>query len=57
VQRRAENYRLYVKHIIRDNSEVQWVLVDHDAKLMPEVRDLPNLTVDSLANIIKMLNT
>ena len=57
VQRRAENYRLYVQHIIKDNSEVQWVLVDHDTKLMPEVQDLPNLTVDNLANIIKMLNT
>ena len=57
LQRRAENYRLYVQHIIKDNDQVQWVLVDHDAKLMPEVENLPNLTVDSLANIIKMLNT
>lgn len=52
----AQNYRNTVKHAIKDNAAVQWVLVDHPDGLMTELNELDNLTQDSLANVLEILS-
>lgn len=56
-EHRAQNYRIGVKHAIKDNPEVQWVLINHSDNLMDELKGLPNLTVDTLSNVIEMLSS
>jgi hypothetical protein len=52
---RAHNYRQLVRHVVQDNPDTQWVLVDHPPKLMPELANLDNLTVDNLNNVFELL--
>lgn len=52
----AQNYRSTVKHAIKDNPQVQWVLIDHPETLMSELKNLDNLTQDSLTNVLEMLS-
>lgn len=54
-EHRAYIRRQLIKHAISDNQNTQWVLIDHKADLMPELDDLPNLTQDTLKNVISML--
>jgi len=56
-EHRAQNYRTLVKHAINENQTVQWVLIDHAPKLMSELKDLPNLSQDTLANVLKMMSS
>lgn len=56
-EHRAQNYRTAVKHAIRDNPNTQWVLVDHNETLIEELKDLGNLSIDSLPNVLSMLNS
>jgi hypothetical protein len=56
-EHRAQNYRTLVKHAIVENQTVQWVLIDHAPKLMLELKDLPNLTQDTLDSVLKMLSS
>ena len=53
----AHVYRTLVKHTVQNNPTVQWVLIDHAPELMLELKDLPNLTQDSLASVIKLLSS
>lgn len=57
IEHRNQNYRNLVKHAIQHNPKVQWVLIDHSADLMLELKDLPNLTQDTLASVLKMLGS
>jgi hypothetical protein len=52
---RAKNYQRFVKDIIAGSPDVQWVLVDHDNEIMPELDQFENLTQDSLDNVIELL--
>jgi hypothetical protein len=54
-EHRAQNYRTLIKQAIAENSQVQWVLIDHTPELMLELKDLPNITQDSLASVLKLL--
>jgi hypothetical protein len=54
-EHRNINYRQLVKHVIMDNPDVQWVLVDHAPELTPELANLENLTQDTLENVIELL--
>jgi hypothetical protein len=55
LEHRAQNYRTLIKHVIVENPEVQWVVIDHGPELMKEVAKLPNLMKDTLASVIKLL--
>ena len=55
IEHKARVYRTLVDHAIKDNPQVQWVLVDHDAELRPELAKLENLTKDSMENILKLI--
>ena len=52
---RHVNYRNLVQQAIAQNASTQWVLVDHPDSLWTELDNLPNLTKDTLNNIIKQL--
>jgi hypothetical protein len=52
---RLQEHRALIKQAITENNQVQWVLIDHPPKLMLELKDLPNLTQDTLASVIKLL--
>ena len=49
----AQNYRTTIKHLVNDNPQVQWLLIDHpDGKLIDELKNVDNVTRDTLLNII-----
>jgi len=54
-EHRNANYRGLVKHVVQDNPDIQWVLVDHAPDLMPDLAHLENLTIDTLPNVIELL--
>jgi hypothetical protein len=54
-EHRAQNYRTLIKQAIAENDQVQWVLIDHPLELMFELKNLPNITQDTLANALKLL--
>lgn len=55
-QHRNYNYRSLTKQAIKDNISTQWVLIDHEHNLSDEYKELSNLTMDSLENVVKLLN-
>jgi hypothetical protein len=57
LEHRAQNYRTLIKQAIVEHSQVQWVLIDHSPTLMLELKDLPNLTQDTLSNVLTMLGS
>ena len=56
-EHRAQNYRNLIKQVMVENQTVQWVLIDHAPKIMLELKDLPNLTQDTLSSVLKMLGS
>lgn len=56
LEHNAHVYRHLVKHAIEENASVQWVLLDHQPNIMPELSKLPNLTKDTLSNVLGMLS-
>lgn len=57
LEHRAHNYRNLIKQVIKDNPTTQWVLIDHPHDIMPELSNLPNLSKDSLVNVLKLLSS
>ena len=55
LEHRAHHYRSLVKQVINDNIQTQWVLVDHEGDVHPELADFENLTKDTLDNVIELL--
>ena len=49
-------YKNYVRQIITDKTDVQWVLLDHPGIAAPEFKDLSNLQFDSLSNVLQSLS-
>lgn len=54
-EHRSQNYRNLVKHCLLANNQIQWVLIDHMPDLMPEVKDLGNLTVDTMNSALNLV--
>jgi hypothetical protein len=57
IAHRAHNYYRFVKDTVSSNPDVQWVLVDHNSEIMPELAQFENLTVDTLDNVIELLTS
>lgn len=55
LEHHAHVYRTLVGHTVRNNPDVQWVLVDHAPDLWKDLTTLENLTQDTFSNVIKML--
>jgi hypothetical protein len=45
-----------VKNVVKDNPQTQWVLVDHPGELDPDLASLENLTKDTMAVALSLLN-
>lgn len=52
---RSHNRRGLITSLIRRDPKIQWVVVDHHDPLAADLGKLPNLTCDSLANVLKLL--
>ena len=57
VAHRTKNYQRFVRDAISSNPNVQWVLVDHEGEVMPELAEFENLTIDTLDNVIELLSS
>jgi hypothetical protein len=57
IQHRANAYFDLIYHAVKDNPQVQWVLVDHVGELDPKLAELPNLTQDTMATAFSLLQT
>jgi len=49
------NYRNLVQQAIAQNTQTQWVLIDHPKTVWSELSNLENLTKDTLDSVIKQL--
>ena len=49
------HYYGHTLSVIKQNPDTQWVLVDHSADLDKNFQDLPNLTCDTLENVLQLL--
>lgn len=52
VNHKWHNYKHYVLHLIKDNPDVQWVILDHPGQVEKMFKDLPNLLFDNLNNVL-----
>jgi hypothetical protein len=53
VEHTLRNYRGLVRQAILNNDQAQWVVVDHIQELHTEYAKLPNITCDTLNNILE----
>jgi len=49
------HYYGHTLSVIKNHPDTQWVLVDHPVGLDKNFKDLPNLTCDTLENVLKLL--
>lgn len=54
---RKTNYQNLFRTAIKNNPEVQWVLIDHVGEIAPEIASLPNLSSDTFHNTLKLLSS
>lgn len=45
-------YKNYVRQVVVDNPDVQWVLLDNTKKIEKEFKKIPNLLFDALENVL-----
>lgn len=55
IEHRLTNYRNLTRQAIKDNPQVQWVVIDHFGNFRKELLELENLSKDTLDNVIGML--
>jgi hypothetical protein len=49
----AHNYRSLTKQVITDHPLIQWVAINHTGELRKDLQNLPNLSQDTLSNILQ----
>lgn len=57
LEHRAHVYRTLIKHVIENNREVQWVLVDHTSDIMKMLSKEPNLVKDNMETALSLLDS
>jgi hypothetical protein len=57
VEHQAQHHRGLAWQAIKANEEIQWVLVDHPGAIHPAMADLPNLTQDTMSNVLELLSS
>jgi hypothetical protein len=53
---KIRNYYGLIRSAIRNSPETQFVLVDHSKDLDKAFKEIPNLTCDIMANVLKLLS-
>lgn len=56
-EHQAQHYRGLVTQVIQDRADVQWVLIDHPGQIHPAMRQLTNLTQDTISGVLGLLNS
>jgi len=56
VEHQSQHHRGLAMQAIKDNPEIQWVLIDHPGTIHPAMADLPNLTQDTMSNVLNLLS-
>ena len=54
LEHHAHVYRTLIKYCIENNSEVQWVLVDHPDEIMKSMSKISNLTKDTMDTALSL---
>lgn len=54
LEHHAHVYRTLIKYCIENNSEVQWVLVDHPGEIMKSMSKISNLTKDTMDTALSL---
>lgn len=54
-QHKIKNYYGLMRSLFVTKTDVQWVLVDHPPTLDKNFQNLPNLTCDTLGNVLQLL--
>jgi hypothetical protein len=44
-----------IRQIMHDRADIQWVLIDHERELGPDMTNLANVTRDRFENVLKLL--
>lgn len=57
LEHKAHNYRNVVNQLIQTRSDVQWIIIDPPSAVRAELTKLDNFGSDSLANVLKLLNS
>lgn len=52
---KSHNYQSLMHSIIKSQSSIQWVLIDHDPNISDRFQNLTNLTCDTMENVLKLL--
>ncbi len=55
LRHKIQNRLGLIRSTIVNNSQIQWVLVDHDNDLDKGFQNIPNLTCDKMENVIQLL--
>lgn len=56
LEHKALNYRHLIKHAMLGYPDIQWVAIDHPGPFMELYEEIPNLTQDSLKNVLEIVN-
>jgi len=54
-QHKLKNYHGLMRSMIASDETIQWVAVDHPTELDKAYQNLPNLTCDSMQNVLQLL--
>lgn len=54
-QQQQAHRRGLIRQIIQDQTDIQWVVIDHKKDIGPDLAALPNITRDKFQNVLKLL--
>jgi hypothetical protein len=57
LEHRAHHYRNLVNQAIKNNPKVQWIAVNHQGKLTPDLVGVEQFSTDTVENILDLLNS
>jgi hypothetical protein len=55
LEHRAHHYRSLVKKVIENNTQTQWVLINHPGPIMHNWTTLNNIMLDNLSNVLMQM--
>ena len=51
---KAHHHRNHIRQAIKDFAQIQWVIVDHEGELDPNIANLPNVVTDNLETVLAL---
>jgi hypothetical protein len=53
---RAHHHRNHIRQAVKDFAQVQWVIVDHEGDLDPNLANLDNVVTDNLETVLALVS-